>query len=98
MKWSFQIGKLLGIPIRVHLTFLLLLLFVGISGSKYGGPTGTIFGMISIVLIFLCVVLHEIGLDSICVILDNFHWLSRGLKDSRSEFPIPINLKKRCGV
>jgi Zn-dependent protease/predicted transcriptional regulator len=61
MKWSFQIGKLFGIPIRVHLTFLLLLFFVGISGSKYGGSTGTLFGMISIVLIFLCVVLHEIG-------------------------------------
>jgi len=61
MKWSFQIGKLFGIPIRMHLTFLLLLFFVGISGSKYGGPTGTLFGMISILLIFLCVVLHEIG-------------------------------------
>ena len=61
MKWSFQIGKLFGIPIRIHLTFLLLLFFVGISGSKYGGSTGTLFGMISIVLIFLCVVLHEIG-------------------------------------
>jgi len=61
MKWSFQIGKLFGIPIRMHLTFLLLLFFVGISGSKYGGPTGTLFGIISILLIFLCVVLHEIG-------------------------------------
>jgi Zn-dependent protease/predicted transcriptional regulator len=61
MKWSFQIGKLFGIPIRMHLTFLLLLFFVGVSGSKYGGPTGTLFGIISILLIFLCVVLHEIG-------------------------------------
>jgi Zn-dependent protease/predicted transcriptional regulator len=61
MKWSFQIGKLFGIPIRMHLTFLLLLFFVGIYGSKYGGPTGTLFGMVSIVLIFVCVVLHEIG-------------------------------------
>lgn len=61
MKWSFQIGKLFGIPIRVHFTFLLLLFFIGISGSKSGGSASALFGMISIILIFLCVVLHEIG-------------------------------------
>jgi Zn-dependent protease/CBS domain-containing protein len=61
MKWSFQIGKLFGIPIRVHFTFLLLLLFIGIAGSKQGGSSGAIFGMVTIVFIFLCVILHEVG-------------------------------------
>lgn len=61
MKWSFQIGKLFGIPIRVHVTFLLLLFFIGIVGSRQSGGAGAIFGMVSIVFIFLCVVLHEIG-------------------------------------
>jgi Zn-dependent protease/CBS domain-containing protein len=61
MRWSFQIGKLFGIPIRLHATFLLLLLFIGIVGSRHGGGSGAIFGMISIVFIFFCVVLHEIG-------------------------------------
>ncbi len=61
MKWSFQIGKLFGIPIRVHVTFLLLLFFIGIVGSRQAGGAGAIFGMVSIVFIFLCVVLHEIG-------------------------------------
>jgi Zn-dependent protease/CBS domain-containing protein len=61
MKWSLQIGRLFGIPIRVHLTFLLLLLFIAIVGSRQGGAMGALFGVISIVLIFLCVVLHEIG-------------------------------------
>jgi Zn-dependent protease/predicted transcriptional regulator len=61
MKWSFQIGKLFGIPIRVHFTFLLLLLFIGIAGFKQGGSSGAIFGMVTIVFIFLCVVLHEVG-------------------------------------
>jgi Zn-dependent protease/CBS domain-containing protein len=61
MKWSFQIGKLFGIPIRVHITFLLLLLFIGIVGSRQAGGAGAVFGMVSIVFIFLCVVLHEVG-------------------------------------
>ena len=61
MKWSFQIGKLFGIPIRVHVTFLLLLFFIGIVGSRHAGASGAILGMVSIVFIFLCVVLHEIG-------------------------------------
>jgi len=61
MKWSFQIGKLFGIPIRIHVTFLLLLFFIGIVGSRQAGGSGAIFGMISIVFIFFCVVLHEIG-------------------------------------
>lgn len=61
MKWSFQIGKLFGIPIRVHITFLLLLLFIGIVGSRQGGGSGAVFGMVSIIFIFICVVLHEVG-------------------------------------
>jgi Zn-dependent protease/CBS domain-containing protein len=61
MKWSFQIGKLFGIPIRVHVTFLLLLFFIGILGSRQAGSSGALFGMISIVLVFFCVILHEIG-------------------------------------
>jgi len=61
MKWSFQIGKLFGIPIKVHFTFLLLLFFIGLFGSKQTGSFGAIFGMVSIVLIFFCVILHEVG-------------------------------------
>jgi Zn-dependent protease/CBS domain-containing protein len=61
MKWSFKIGKLFGIPIRVHLTFLLLLLFIGIVGSRQGGSEGAFLGMIVIIFIFICVILHEVG-------------------------------------
>lgn len=61
MKWSLQIGKLFGIPIRVHVTFLLLLFFIGIVGSRQAGGAGAAFGMISILFIFLCVILHEVG-------------------------------------
>lgn len=67
MKWSFQIGKLFGIPIRVHVTFLFLLFFIGILGSREAGASGAIFGMVSIVFIFLCVILHEMGHSLVAV-------------------------------
>ncbi len=67
MKWSFQIGKLFGIPIRVHVTFLLLLFFIGILGSREAGASGAIFGMVSIVFIFFCVILHEMGHSLVAV-------------------------------
>ncbi len=67
MKWSFKIGKLFGIPIRVHLTFLLLLFFIGYVGSKQGGSEGAILGMIVIVFIFICVILHEVGHSLVAV-------------------------------
>jgi len=54
MQWSFKIASLFGIPIKLHVTFLLLLFWVA---SKPSGLTGLIaFG-----LVFVCVVLHELG-------------------------------------
>ena len=61
MKWSFRIGSIFGIPIRVHLTFLLLLFFIALSGISREGSQGAVFGIVSIVSIFVCVILHEVG-------------------------------------
>ncbi len=62
MKWSFKIGRILGIDVYIHATFLLLLGFVGVAHwlagrSLEAGLTGVLFfgGM------FLCVLLHEYG-------------------------------------
>ncbi len=60
MKWSFKIGSILGIPVKVHLTFLLLLVlvyFVGASVVGRGGLNGVLF----VVLIFASVVFHELS-------------------------------------
>jgi Zn-dependent protease/CBS domain-containing protein len=60
MKWSFAIGKILGIPVKVHITFLLLLAliyFVGPSIIGIGGLKGVIF----VVLVFASVVFHELS-------------------------------------
>lgn len=53
MKWSFSIGRVVGTDVRIHVTFFLLLLFVGMT---LGGV-----GVLFITALFLCVLLHEFG-------------------------------------
>lgn len=63
MRWSFRIARVLGIDVKLHLTFLLLPLLFGFSA--YAGPDGgwwaalTAFG--PLLLLFGCVLLHEFG-------------------------------------
>lgn len=58
-SWSIRVGSALGIPIRIHFTFILLLLWFGaISASQGDGFFG---GVVFLLLLFGCVVLHELG-------------------------------------
>jgi stage IV sporulation protein FB len=57
--WSLRVGTLFGVPVRVHLTFLLLLLWFGKVSQELG--RGYLGGVIYILLLFACVVLHELG-------------------------------------
>ncbi|MDP8257284.1 MAG: site-2 protease family protein [Candidatus Alcyoniella australis] len=59
MKWSFTIMQISGIPIRIHLTFFLLLLFVLLSPAStgFGGPEG----LLIVLGVFVGVVIHELG-------------------------------------
>jgi Zn-dependent protease len=62
MRWSFHLGRLSGIPVRVHYTFLLLLLWVafrafGAGASVFGALLDTAF----VLAVFGSVVLHELG-------------------------------------
>ena len=61
MSWSFPIGKLLGSEIRIHITFLLLLAWIGISHYQQGGTPAAIQGIAFILALFACVVAHEFG-------------------------------------
>lgn len=61
MKWSFQAGKLFGIPVKIHLTFWLLLIFIGLTNWQQAGLEGSIRGLVLVILLFGCVVLHELG-------------------------------------
>jgi Zn-dependent protease len=58
MNWSFKIGKLFGIDIKVHLTFLLILVW---GAFNYGGSGGPLYGLIVTLALFTLVVLHELG-------------------------------------
>ncbi|MFZ2099141.1 MAG: site-2 protease family protein [Oricola sp.] len=61
MQWSFPIAKVAGSEIRIHLTFFLLLLWIGIAHFQEGGQAAAVDGVLFIVAVFACVVLHELG-------------------------------------
>lgn len=61
MGWSFPIGVFKGTVLRVHVTFFLLLAWIGGSAWFAGGPQAALESVIFIVLLFACVVLHEFG-------------------------------------
>jgi stage IV sporulation protein FB len=61
MSWSFPIGRLFGSEIRIHVTFLLLLAWIGISHYTQGGAQAAVQGIAFILALFACVVAHEFG-------------------------------------
>lgn len=62
MRWSVGLGRYFGIPVYMHLTFLLLLAWVGIiHWMQFRTGTAVLNGIIFILAIFVCVVLHEFG-------------------------------------
>ncbi len=67
MKWSYPIARISGIEIKVHATFALILAY---GAFRWGFPkgaegdssfAGAVFGMGLMILLFTCVVLHELG-------------------------------------
>jgi len=62
MKWSFRIGRVGGVDLYVHATFLILIaafLFAGLLQGR--GPLAALGGVLTLILLFTCVVLHELG-------------------------------------
>jgi Zn-dependent protease/CBS domain-containing protein len=60
VKWSFNIGSIVGIPIKIHITFILLLGLIYIAGASLIGIDG-IRGVIFVCLVFASVVFHELA-------------------------------------
>ena len=60
-RWSASIGTIRGTQVRIHFTFLLLVLWFAILGWTSGGPEAALGTVSFILLLFLCVVLHEFG-------------------------------------
>ena len=61
MRWSLPIGRIFGITLRLHVTFLLLLGFIGYAGFMDAGAEGAIWLLSLVCSVFACIALHELG-------------------------------------
>jgi Zn-dependent protease len=62
MKWSVKIGRLAGIDVRMHLTFLLLLLWVAfVERAQQHTGAAILVSVLFTIAVFFTVVLHELG-------------------------------------
>ena len=61
MKTSFRVASIAGIDIDVHITFGLIVVFGAVQWGIPYGPRGALFGALLMVVLFACVVLHELG-------------------------------------
>ena len=61
MSWSLNIGKVFGTVVRIHLTFLLFLAWIFAASYSRGGSASAWNSVLFMVLLFLCVLLHEFG-------------------------------------
>jgi Zn-dependent protease len=62
MRWSIHIGRLFGIRIELHVTFLLFIGWIAVNqGLLAGDVTRAATTVALMLLVFSCVVLHELG-------------------------------------
>lgn len=62
MKGTFQLARIARIPVRVHWTFGLLILWVAFAAVSAGmSVAGTLLSLAIVLTVFGCVVLHEYG-------------------------------------
>ena len=58
MGWSIRLGRIFGIDIKMHLTFLLIVFW---GAFNYGGNAGPLYGVMVTLALFTLVLLHELG-------------------------------------
>jgi stage IV sporulation protein FB len=61
MGWSLKIGSVAGTAVRIHVTFLLFLAWIFGVNLAASGQEAAWSGLVFMVLLFLCVLLHEFG-------------------------------------
>ena len=59
MRWSFPIGRIVGIRIDMNVTFLLVLAYLVAEQVRERQPVAPLVAMV--LLVFACVLLHELG-------------------------------------
>ena len=62
MRWSLPLGRIAGIPIQCHVTFVLMVVWIALSRGLFTGqPARALTAVALLLLVFLCVLLHELG-------------------------------------
>ena len=61
MRSSLTVASIFGIEVRIHLTFLLFLIWIWFSYYQVAGFDGAVQGVLFILALFACVLLHEFG-------------------------------------
>ncbi|MEO8199047.1 MAG: site-2 protease family protein [Gemmatimonadota bacterium] len=61
MNWSFRIFRVAGTDVKVHVTFLLLLVYLGFNAYSGGGQAELIATLAAVLGVFACILLHEFG-------------------------------------
>lgn len=61
MRSSLKIATIFGIEVRIHVTFLLFLAWIALISYQTDGFSGAVQGVLFILALFGCVLLHEFG-------------------------------------
>jgi Zn-dependent protease len=62
MRWSINAGKIAGVRIQIHWTFLILILWVILSEISRGANRQSVVMSVAFLLsVFACVIMHEMG-------------------------------------
>jgi len=60
-SWSIPAGRIFGVEVRIHFSFLLLLVFIGLTEHSNPLATNPMRGTALVAIVFGSVVLHELG-------------------------------------
>jgi stage IV sporulation protein FB len=61
MSWSFRLARILGTDVKVHFTFVLLLVYLYLSVRGAQGAEAALAIVVYFLALFSCVLLHEFG-------------------------------------
>jgi Zn-dependent protease len=62
MRWSWSVGRMFGIRIQIHFTFLLFVGWIALAqGLLTGDAERALLSVTLMLLVFACVLLHELG-------------------------------------
>jgi Zn-dependent protease len=61
MRWTLRVGAIAGIKIELHVTFIMFVGWIAISRGLFTQPARALSEVALILLVFSCVLLHELG-------------------------------------